>query len=132
MSLVKMAEAAGIGKIGKNGLLFHSEYGPRLILGGIVTTAELPLSDQPAHTPKSCPADCFVCQAQCPINAIQTDGKVDRLACVKHSMKSPIFSYLMHTKAFDRSDAEMLNHVTAVDDHSTYTCIQCVSACPYC
>ena len=39
MSLVKMAEAVGIGKVGKNGLLFNSKYGPRLLLGGIVTTA---------------------------------------------------------------------------------------------
>ncbi len=42
MSLVKMAEAVGIGKVGKNGLLFNSKYGPRLMLGGIVTTASLP------------------------------------------------------------------------------------------
>ena len=132
MSLVTMAEAAGIGKIGKNGLLFHSEYGPRLILGGIVTTAELPLAEQPVGPLPGCPEDCFICQDQCPVDAIDRKGEVDRLACVKHSMKSPIFSYLMHTKAFDPDDAEMLNHVTAVDDHSAYTCIQCVSACPYC
>src|SRR4030042_5132241 len=35
MSLVKMAEAVGIGKVGKNGLLFSSKYGPKLLLGGI-------------------------------------------------------------------------------------------------
>ena len=59
-------------------------------------------------------------------------GKVDRLACVKHSMKTPIFSYLMKTKAFDPSEAPLINHLTGVDDHSMYTCINCVSKCPYC
>ena len=127
-----MAEAIGVGRIGKNGLLFHSEYGPRLVLGGVVTTAELPVSVWPAHDHQGCPDDCNVCQQQCPVGAIDPVGKVDRIACVKHSMKSPIFSYLMHTKAFDPGDAEMLNHVSAVDDHSIYTCIKCVTACPYC
>ncbi|CAB1065404.1 hypothetical protein D1BOALGB6SA_10201 [Olavius sp. associated proteobacterium Delta 1] len=37
----------------------------------------------------------------------------------------------MKTKAFDASDAQMINHVTGVDDHSMYTCIKCVSMCPY-
>ena len=49
MSLVRMAEAVGIGAIGKNGLLFHSEYGPRLMLGGVITTAALPKTAWPAR-----------------------------------------------------------------------------------
>lgn len=130
VSLVKMAEAVGIGKIAKNGLLFNSDYGPRLMLGGIVTTAVLPAMAWPGKSEKGCPDDCFVCQQQCPVGAIDKKGKVDRLACVKYSMKSPIFSYFMKTKAFDASDAQMINHVTAVDDHSMYTCIKCVSMCP--
>jgi epoxyqueuosine reductase QueG len=132
MSLVKMAETAGIGKTGKNGLLFNSDYGPRLMLGGIITTADLPVMTWPQKDEKGCPDDCFACQEACPVDAIDKSGKVDRLACVKHSMKTPIFSYLMKTKAFDPSEAALINHVTGVDDHSMYTCINCVSKCPYC
>jgi epoxyqueuosine reductase QueG len=62
MSLVRMGEAVGIGKIGKNGLLFNSQYGPRLLLGGIVTTASLPAMAWPERDEKGCPEDCFVCQ----------------------------------------------------------------------
>lgn len=131
LSLVKMAEAVSIGKIGKNGLLFNSQYGPRLMLGGIITTAVLPAMTWPKKNEIGCPDECFVCQEQCPVGAIDKKGKVDRLACVKYSMKSPIFSYFMKTKSFDASDAEMINHVTGVDDHSMYTCIKCVSMCPY-
>jgi epoxyqueuosine reductase QueG len=132
MSLVMMAEAAGIGRRGKNGLLFNADYGPRLMLGGIVTTADLPVMAWPQRDEKGCPADCFACQEACPVGAIDKSGKVDRLACLKHSMKAPILSYFMKTRAFDPSEESMINHVTSVDDHSMYTCINCISKCPYC
>jgi len=131
MSLVKMAEAVGIGKIGKNGLLFNSKYGPRLILGGIITTASLPTMAWPEKDEKGCPEECTACQEQCPIKAIDRSGKVDRVACIKYSMKSPIFSNMMKTNKMTPQDVQMINHLTAVDDHSAYQCIKCVSACPY-
>lgn len=131
MSLVKMAEAVGIGRIGKNGLLFHSKYGPRLLLGGIVTTAKLPFAASPKKDKKGCPEECFACQERCPVKAIDKSGKVDRVACIKYSMRSPIFSYFMKTASIGSEDIQMTNHVTAVDDHSMYRCVQCVSACPY-
>lgn len=131
VSLVRMAEAVGIGKTGKNGLLFNAHYGPRLILGGVVTTASLPEIAWPEKDSAGCPDDCFVCQQACPVKAIERTGKVDRKACVKHSMKSPIFSYFMSSEKYRGSDAQMINHVTAVDDHSMYTCIKCVSSCPH-
>ncbi|MBU0513997.1 MAG: hypothetical protein KJ621_04425 [Proteobacteria bacterium] len=130
VSLVKMAEAAGLGKTGKNGLLFNSAYGPRLLLGGLVTTAELPEMAWPNRDEAGCPEDCHVCQEACPAQAIDRHGTVDRVACVKKSMKSPLFSHLMGSKKYDDSEAELINLVTGVDDHSMYTCIKCVSMCP--
>jgi len=131
MGLIKMAEAVGIGKVGKNGLLFNSKYGPRLLLGGIVTTASLPTMAWPEKDEKGCPEECTACQEQCPIKAIDRSGKVDRVACIKYSMKSPIFSNMMKTNKMTPQDVQMINHLTAVDDHSAYQCIKCVSACPY-
>jgi epoxyqueuosine reductase QueG len=131
MGLVKIAEAVGIGKIGKNGLLFNSKYGPRLLLGGIITTASLPTIAWPENDEKGCPKECFTCQKQCPVKAIDESGRVDRVACIKYSMRSPIFSNLMKAGNFGSEDVQMINHVTAVDDHSMYQCIQCVSVCPY-
>jgi len=131
MSLVKMAEAVGIGKIGKNGLLLNSKYGPRLLLGGIITTASLPPMTWPEKDERGCPEECFACQEQCPVKAIEKSGKVDRIVCLKYSMKSPIFSSMMRTGEIPPQDVQMINHVTAVDDHSMYQCIQCVSVCPY-
>jgi epoxyqueuosine reductase QueG len=130
MSLVKMAEAAGLGQTGKNGLLFNSTYGPRLLLGGLVTTAALPETAWPARDEAGCPEDCHVCQEACPAQAIDPDGNVDRVACVKQSMKSPLFSRLMSTGTKNSAEAELINLVTGVDDHSMYTCIKCVAMCP--
>jgi len=131
VSLVKMAEAAGIGKVGKNGLLFSSRYGPKLLLGGIVSTAKLSSTASPEKDEKGCPEDCYICQEQCPVKAIDKSGKVDRVACIKYSMRSPIFSNLMKAGNFGSEDVQIINHVTAVDDHSMYQCIKCVSVCPY-
>lgn len=131
MGLIKMAEAVGIGKVGKNGLLFNSKYGPRLILGGIVTTAELPPIAWPEKDEKGCPEKCFICQEECPVKAIDKSGKVDRVACTKYSSRSPLFSNMMRTGEIPPQDIQMLNHLTAVDDHSMYRCIKCVSVCPY-
>lgn len=131
LSLVAMGEAVGIGKTGKNGLLFNPRYGPRLILGGLVTTAVLPEFAWPEQNSRGCPEGCQVCREHCPVGAIDPVGKVDRLACVKYSQKTPLFSYLMKTKAFDPAEVPMINHATGVDDHALYTCIRCVSICPY-
>jgi epoxyqueuosine reductase len=131
MGLVKMAEAVGIGKVGKNGLLFNSKYGPRLILGGIVTTAELPPIAWPEKDEKGCPEKCFICQEECPVKAIDKNGKVDRVACTKYSSRSPIFSSMMKADKIPLQNVHMINHLTAVDDHSMYQCIKCVSVCPY-
>jgi len=131
MNLVRMAEATGIGRMGKNGLLFNSNYGPRLILGGIVTTAKLPPRAWPEKDEKGCPEGCSLCQEACPVRAIDRSGRVDRIACIKYSMKSPIFSHFMAMSDMKPEDVQMINHLTAVDDHSMYRCIKCVSVCPH-
>ena len=131
MSLIRMAEAAGIGRVGKNGLLFNSKYGPRLLLGGIITTASLPPIAWPERYEKGCPEGCYVCQEECPAKAIDKNGKVNGPVCTKYSSKSPLFTYFMKKGQDNTEDVQMINHVTAVDDHSMYQCIKCVSVCPY-
>ena len=130
VSLGKMSEVSGLGKLGKNGLLINSKAGPRLLLGGIVTTARLPAMTSCGRQETGCPKDCHVCQDACPVKAIERNGKVDRGKCVRHSMRSPLFSHLLKSGEVREADVGMLNQVSGVDDHSMYMCIACVAACP--
>ena len=130
-SLVRMAEACGIGRIGKNGLLFNSRYGPRLILGGVVTTAILPPTSFPERDEQGCPEDCFVCQERCPIHAIDRSGKVNNAACSRYSTQHTIFTAMLQAKEYKPEELQRLLNTAAVDEHNMNVCTACVSACPY-
>jgi epoxyqueuosine reductase len=125
-----MAEAAGLGKRGKNGLLFNSTWGSRLMFGGIVTTVPLTEMTFPEKDTSGCPQDCFICQDVCPIGAIGRNGNVNRIACARYSMRTPLFSHMVKSKQADGLDISSLFSATAVDGNSLYTCTKCVSACP--
>jgi epoxyqueuosine reductase len=130
-SLVRMAEACGIGRIGKNGLLFSSRYGPRLILGGVVTMATLPPTSFPERDEQGCPEDCFVCQERCPVHAIDRSGKVNNAACSRYSTHPSIFTAFLQIKEYRPEELHWLLNTAAVDEHNVNSCTACVSACPY-
>lgn len=130
MNLVKMAEVSGLGSHGRNGLLINSKAGARLLLGGLVTTARLPDYSTSEHPQAGCPSDCTICHEACPVNAIEFSGRVDRLKCVRYSMRSPLFVHLLKSGEVSEADMELVNQVTGVDDHSMYTCVACVAVCP--
>lgn len=132
ISLVRMAEAAGLGRIGKNGLLFNVEYGPRLMLGAVLTEFSLQEMTWPEKDSVGCPSSCCVCQQVCPVNAIDAQGRVDRPACARHSMQSPIFSLALKSGEIAAEDFTAILNTTSVDTNSMYTCTKCVSECPKC
>lgn len=148
VSQIHMAQAAKIGKIGKNGLIFHPEYGPRLILGGILTSAPLPeMTTVPETDLIDCPDGCNVCQEKCPAKAIDKNGKVNIRACVMHSGVSPIRFLgmpffrivipilsklkLVNDKRFLPQKLQRLFNITFANNHGMFHCINCVSMCPY-
>lgn len=61
------ATSAGLGWIGKNGLLISPDYGPRLSLATVLTDAPLP-PDAPMEF--SLCGDCMLCMKHCPSGAI--------------------------------------------------------------
>ena len=61
------ATSAGIGWIGKNGLLINPEYGPRLSLATVLTDAPLQVNRPIKY---SMCGDCNLCVKFCPSNAI--------------------------------------------------------------
>ena len=125
-----MAEAAGLGQIGKNGLIFHPRYGPRLMLGGVVTTAALPGNACPGHDLQGCPDDCSVCRDVCPVKAISKTGEVDRAKCAEYSMDSHLFSFMLKSGRIQPRDIPSIFNTANVDGNTMYNCTKCVSECP--
>lgn len=148
VSQIHMAEAVKIGKIGKNGLIFHPKYDPRLILGGIVTSAPLPeMTTVPETDLTGCPDECNVCQEKCPAKAIDKNGKVNIRLCVLHSGVSPVRFLIIpffriiipilsklkpvDEKRFLPQKLQRLANIMFANTHGMFHCINYVSICPY-
>lgn len=134
LNQLRMAEATGIGTIGRNGLLLHSRYGPRLMLGGVVTTAALPAFRRPETQEPGCPPDCRICVDVCPVKAISEEKKrVDVMRCLSHTARTPLLPKLrfLLLQALRPREAERLMNITTIDEHTMHVCSRCVAVCPY-
>jgi len=77
------AVAAGLGCIGRNGLLITDAFGPRVRLAALLTDA--PLEPTPATGKKNC-NDCQACIRACPAKALElpaddTPYAINKFAC---------------------------------------------------
>lgn len=79
VDLRKAAVEAGIGSYGKSGLVLVKEFGPRVRLGAVLTSAPLKATGKKAAS--FCPEECRVCLSGCPGKALPGAGKVDKRAC---------------------------------------------------
>lgn len=131
---LRMAEAAGIGAIGNNGLLLHSLYGSRLMLGGLLTTASLRAMRDPDHVTPGCPPGCQICADECPVKAIMPEKKKVRIMrCLRYTARTPLMSRLkfLYLRMRSRAAAARYMSLTAFDEHTFHICSKCVSSCPY-
>jgi epoxyqueuosine reductase len=131
---IRMAELTGIGTKGRNGLLLHSQFGARLMLGGVVTTADLPSLRMSETNEPGCPADCRICIDACPANAISKQtGRVDIMRCLRHTAQTPFMPrlrFIFSTRLNPKAAARLMNQ-KAYDEHTTHICSRCVTLCPY-
>ncbi len=126
-SQIDLAAKCGVGWIGKNGLLITSKYGPRVIIGTVLTDA--PLEEEKTKEAGKCPDNCLICVDMCPAKALDDTGKVNRLTCTVTQAIAPLS--LMMAKEFSmKEQRDMIVNVGAVDEHTWYRCNACVIHCP--
>lgn len=109
---VRVAERAGLGFVGKNGLLITKEFGSYVYLGELITNIEFPV-DHPVDY--GC-GDCTRCVDFCPPGALLGNGKMNARRCL---------SYQTQTKGFmPKEFRKQIGHVI-------YGCDICQQVCPY-
>lgn len=109
---VAVAQRAGLGFIGKNGLLITEEFGSYVYLGEIITN--IPFEpDQPKTS--QC-GSCTRCIDLCPTEALIGDGKMNAKRCL---------SYQTQTK--DMMPLEYRSKIRTV----IYGCDICQQVCPF-
>jgi ferredoxin len=134
LNQVRMAVLTGIGTKGRNGLLLHSLYGARLMLGAVVTTASLPPLRIPETGEPGCPPDCRICIDGCPVRAIsERSGRVHVMRCLRHAAQTPFMPRLWFAilAGLNPTAAAAFMNQRAFDEHTTEVCSRCVTQCPY-
>jgi epoxyqueuosine reductase len=136
MSFKHAAEESGMGKIGRNTLLIHPEYGNVLRFGGVLTAMEWP-AGAAAAMKDPCPAGCSLCEKACPAGALG-DGAINKTACMTRCISHvlmpprPVMSFL---GAIMRRSARLsrLMELFTLNFFENYgiNCMACLLACPH-
>lgn len=109
---VAVAQRAGLGFIGRNGLLITPEFGSYVYLGEIITNLALP-PDEPQEN--QC-GTCTRCIDFCPPQALLGDGRLNAPRCL---------SYQTQTKGF------MAEEFRPMIKNVIYGCDICQQVCPF-
>ncbi len=86
------AAAAGLGFIGRHGLLVHPRFGSFVFLGVVLTDAEV-MQDVERPAPSAGCGACTACLAACPTGALRTPFQLDVHRCLAHltvTAKTPL------------------------------------------
>lgn len=123
---------------GKSGLVVSSRFGPRIRIGGLITTAVIKPDEKLTVSP--C-ADCRICIESCPAQALLGDGRINKSRCGEYIFSYGLrtFTRLLRDVGTATNEAEVksriYNHRTrelwqALETGNYYYCWNCQSCCP--
>jgi epoxyqueuosine reductase QueG len=139
VSLKHLAEAAGLGVMGKNRIVLHPKFGADIYLGAIIIDRPIDGYDQPlAESP--C-LNCNLCAVACPTGAIARDGHFSFPNCMTHNYREKLYGFVewVHNLADSRnrrdyrrrvSDEETLSWWQSLGYEANTHCNYCVAVCP--
>ena len=81
---VAVAQRAGLGFIGRNGLLITEEFGSFVYLGEIITNIDFEADEE---VPFGC-GDCMKCIDACPTGALLGDGRINAQVCLSYQTQT--------------------------------------------
>ena len=134
-----VAAAAGLGKIGLHRNLIHPKFGNFVLLGTVLTDAEVTEPGQPIDY-NPC-LECKLCVAACPVGAISPDGRFDFSACYTHNYREFMGGFTdwvgqvveskdaqdYRTKVEDAESASMWQSLSF---GANYKAAYCMAVCP--
>ena len=134
-----IAVAAGLGQIGIHRNVIHPKFGNFILLGTILTNADMTSESQPIDY-NPC-LECKLCVAACPVGAIGADGHFNFSACYTHNYREFSGGFTdwvekitdsKNSKAYrDKvNDAETASMWQSLSFGASYKAAYCLSVCP--
>jgi ferredoxin len=135
----RVAEAAGLGRMGIHRSLIHPQYGSFVLLGTVLIAQDFEVASQPLDF-NPC-LECKLCVAACPVGAIKPDGYFDFSACFTHNYQQFMGGFVNFVEdiASSRSVADYRGKVSYGETVSrwqslsygpNYNAAYCLAVCP--
>jgi ferredoxin len=135
----RVAEAAGLGRIGIHRSIIHPKFGSFILLGTVLIAEDFEAASKPLEF-NPC-LECKLCVAACPVGAIKPDGYFDFSACLTHNYQQFMGGFVNFVEdiAGSRSVGDFRGKVSYAETVTrwqslsygpNYNAAYCIAVCP--